>query len=1478
MKVYFSHTGNNNLYSENEVNNIFNLKELADALNRTSGLEGIKNIIITGDKIASNVRVFKNIYVKDENKKGVVIRKYYEKDSTKEITSLSMLLEDADNLLISIFDPQLLLGMINDGMASEVKDSGFDYTDENGREKHANYKPMIGNIDFETNLLKEPIYEFKEGECTLDNLKIERNNDAEITFNGQNFNKAKSKLLPEDLVSAIADLWEISEEKGRLRLFQEDALFFIMSRLVNSNTTDGKQLLLSMPTGGGKTEAFMIPILSSIYQNKMKHDEKGVQAIVIYPTNALANDQAARFVEMIYGVNKKLFEKGISKRKQITIGIMTGDTPSNLSRLEAESLIKICPECGMNHLKKDGETLVCNNILEDGNLCGTSLDFCMLTKDSIIDNPPDILITNPDTINFALHSPKYNRIFKNKIKSIVFDEIHIYQGVFGCHIAHLLRRLEESIGHKPLYIGMSATIGNAKELAALLFDEPLENIKYIQNENNVYMNTNKVNKTRYHILVKPHLRKEIKNSFGQKEFKYVRTMSVAGCIGIFIGHVITDSHFRKSIIFTNYRSEADDLAGYLRERERLDGKLYFDTILGKIQKKQSLTREEVEICEYMDKWFQVIMKQTKQLNSNVEIGWNRGGLEKKERIRSIHSFSRNNLLADERGEAEEPIDIMVATKSLEVGIDIGDVTTAVNSSAPFTVNEYVQRVGRAGRKKDSLAITIVNPENAIDAYVMKHFNNYVYPEGTFEDAPIIVNNLIIIRKHVEARIVDYLISELYRQYPTIDSVFPTVEDIMKIEIPFEGKIAKLNKDVSTEDAIVFADAIYHNVFSQKVDGKCIELRFMDFINREAKILSTRKCELELSDFKEWIREIIQNISEKIVNKEIKLAQTFVGLSDSAFPNLTPSLRGSGATVALYLSGQDGGTPIDVVTRQTAYNQMPISSNNAITTTKSGISTFKIVDDKKESDSEAESIIRRKFKDNSVLEYFRTKFDDFPKGEDLFDVLSELNVYVLKNLSVSYFPSRFYCQHCQKGLIPGEDCTEKEDGVYCKCGRKAQQLHKVYMCQNDGCGRIYDPHVPKICLNPDCPSTKRAFDLYAKNNYSFANKRKEILGCFRFRLTKDLEWVCNECGNRINFSKWGAFQAGLNESAKKMLTINDWDKKTINGFCRHAVNIPEQAYYLDKEKAKETYKCDYRDHKTGRKPVGVPRVRTIAYNYIGNKKEGETDVVLCDEITTSAASIQFNEGYVLQLANEFMRRFSSGIGETESYSLKTERIFQKKYWANYYESHVAWVSLGKVLDKFIKNGIYSCNGDCAHCKRIEELDLGHMMQPKQYVEDYNYDAREQEPKKPDHRRKFCQYALEGICKEQCCINANGETCEHFNMDTFLRYIVVHTIKHGVLWALPKYAGVGVSEIKGEVYPNDNRETADFAMIDSNEGGSGAIILVQKHWNEIWTFAEDIIDSTTKNEANIILPHTCSRYNADICPFITKEFFNYYNSQE
>jgi DEAD/DEAH box helicase domain-containing protein len=90
----------------------------------------------------------------------------------------------------------------------------------------------------------------------------------------------------------------------------------------------------------------------------------------------------------------------------------------------------------------------------------------------------NIVLTNPDMLHTGIlpHHTKWVKLFEN-LRYFVIDELHYYRGVYGSHLANILRRLRricEFYGSKPQFICCSATIANPKELAESITNEPFE--------------------------------------------------------------------------------------------------------------------------------------------------------------------------------------------------------------------------------------------------------------------------------------------------------------------------------------------------------------------------------------------------------------------------------------------------------------------------------------------------------------------------------------------------------------------------------------------------------------------------------------------------------------------------------------------------------------------------------------------------------------------------------------------------------------------------------------------------------------------------------------------------------------------------------------------------------------------------------------------------------------------------------------------
>ncbi len=89
-----------------------------------------------------------------------------------------------------------------------------------------------------------------------------------------------------------------------------------------------------------------------------------------------------------------------------------------------------------------------------------------------------IVVTNPDMLHSGImpHHTKWVKLFEN-LKYVVIDEMHTYRGVFGSHMANVIRRLKRICrfyGSNPIFICCSATIANPQELAHRIIEEPVE--------------------------------------------------------------------------------------------------------------------------------------------------------------------------------------------------------------------------------------------------------------------------------------------------------------------------------------------------------------------------------------------------------------------------------------------------------------------------------------------------------------------------------------------------------------------------------------------------------------------------------------------------------------------------------------------------------------------------------------------------------------------------------------------------------------------------------------------------------------------------------------------------------------------------------------------------------------------------------------------------------------------------------------------
>jgi len=217
-----------------------------------------------------------------------------------------------------------------------------------------------------------------------------------------------SNPLPEPVERALTDL-------GLATLYdhQADAIDRVRS---------GADVLVSTPTASGKSLVYLLPTLEAVLTRR------GARALYLFPYKALAQDQLQGMTDLARAVARRggvvPGPEGLpGTGRPVTAAIYDGDTPDSRRR----------------RIKAD---------------------------------PPDILITNPDMLHlgFLAHHHDWRLLFEN-LAFVVVDELHVYRGIFGSHLHHVLRRLLRIAAHygsEPRFIASSATIANPGGLGEAL--------------------------------------------------------------------------------------------------------------------------------------------------------------------------------------------------------------------------------------------------------------------------------------------------------------------------------------------------------------------------------------------------------------------------------------------------------------------------------------------------------------------------------------------------------------------------------------------------------------------------------------------------------------------------------------------------------------------------------------------------------------------------------------------------------------------------------------------------------------------------------------------------------------------------------------------------------------------------------------------------------------------------------------------------
>jgi DEAD/DEAH box helicase domain-containing protein len=380
--------------------------------------------------------------------------------------------------------------------------------------------------------------------------------------------EASEVQLPDQL---HPDLRAALERSGITTLYAHQLEALRASETANVIVTSG--------TASGKSLAFNMPVLDAIAR-----DPK-VRALYLYPTKALAQDQARKLAEIAPG--------------GLRPAIYDGDTPRE--------------------------------------------------ERSAVRRGSNLILTNPDMLHVGVlpHHRNWGDVFAN-LRFVVVDEAHVYRGVFGSHVANVLRRLRRVAalyGSEPRFVLTSATIANPLELAERLVGTPFHPI-----------DSDAAPRAGRRIAIwNPPLTDRAAGARRSALSEAADMLSELTIAGV------------RTICFVGSRRGAE--------------------LIHKFTRDQLAERDRRDLADAIAPY--------------------RAGYTPQQRREIERRLAAGELRA------------VVATNALELGIDIGELDAAICVGFPGTVASLRQMWGRAGRRRDGLAVYLAGIDG-LDQFFCRH--------------------------------------------------------------------------------------------------------------------------------------------------------------------------------------------------------------------------------------------------------------------------------------------------------------------------------------------------------------------------------------------------------------------------------------------------------------------------------------------------------------------------------------------------------------------------------------------------------------------------------------------------------------------------------------------------------------------------------------------------------------------------------------
>jgi DEAD/DEAH box helicase domain-containing protein len=539
----------------------------------------------------------------------------------------------------------------------------------------------------------------------------------------------------------------LSTRYEKISKFQMNSTLTILKMLQTRGSSEG--LVIVADTGTGKSLAYQLPLLIYILTKKLRTYLEGnkltnCSAMLLFPRVVLARDQRETFLEL---------------------GKLVGEY---LERLDYRLRLP-------DDLKKFLKFKV-------------ATDFGGKSKEAIEEmyglatgEGPDVIVTNPDTLKRRLLNPTAHRVYTKGIDMVLYDEVHLYSGLFGAYVSGMNGRLKSILPRNSAFVGMSATIAQPEKHCQRLFC--LTGRPDMIDDHNEILEKKTVE---HHVIVKPRAGRP--------------TLGVAIDATSCLLHNRRDGYAQsrelpiierpKTISFSDsldtsgrWVHDQNDLELFVPRETPPAGRYYrgypvyfepwFDEV-GQACKDCHGGKDVIAShCNYYETGRCWYFSQDKgEQNSWIRLSGGATAFIPRDNMRSrrltaqevqlegdieVYNLFRNRLFQGATVFDYEDVDNLIATPVLEVGVDfkgIKEIGILGEIQSPATYKQKAGRGAREGNTTDGLFVMTIAPPMPLANFYYRHFFRLVHP--TLTPIPLEPANPDIMKSHAFSSVLDYL--------------------------------------------------------------------------------------------------------------------------------------------------------------------------------------------------------------------------------------------------------------------------------------------------------------------------------------------------------------------------------------------------------------------------------------------------------------------------------------------------------------------------------------------------------------------------------------------------------------------------------------------------------------------------------------------------------------------------------------------------